>query len=37
VLAGVLVGALLPSKPPSGPEKVQTSPGEASISGEGAD
>ena len=37
VLAGVLVGALLPSKPPSGPEKVQTSPGEASISGESAD
>jgi drug/metabolite transporter (DMT)-like permease len=37
VLAGVLVGALLPSKPPSPPEEAPTSPGEPSISGEGAD
>ena len=37
VLAGVLVGALLPSKPPSPPEKKPASPGEPSISGEGAD
>jgi drug/metabolite transporter (DMT)-like permease len=37
VLAGVLVGALLPSKPPSPPEKTPASPGEPSISREGAD
>jgi len=37
VLAGVLVGALLPSRPPKPPEKAQASPGEPSISGEGAD
>ncbi len=37
VLAGVLVGALLPSKPPSPPQKIQAHPGEPSISGEGAD
>jgi len=37
VLAGVLVGALIPSKTLSQPEKAQPSPGEPSISGEGAD
>ena len=37
VLAGVLVGALLPSKPPSPPEAAPITPGETSISGEGAD
>jgi drug/metabolite transporter (DMT)-like permease len=37
VLAGVLVGALLPSKPPSRPEPAPITPGETSISGEGAD
>jgi drug/metabolite transporter (DMT)-like permease len=37
VLAGVLVGAILPSKPPSPPEKAQTSPGAPTISGEAAD
>ncbi len=37
VLAGVLVGALLPSKPPSHPEPAPITPGESSISGEGAD
>jgi drug/metabolite transporter (DMT)-like permease len=37
VLAGVVVGALLPSKPPQPPEKKVASPGEPSVSGEGAD
>jgi drug/metabolite transporter (DMT)-like permease len=37
VLAGVLVGAILPSKPPSPPEKVQASSGAPTVSGEGAD
>jgi drug/metabolite transporter (DMT)-like permease len=37
VLAGVLVGALLPSKPPSPPEKAQASKGAPTVSGEGAD
>jgi drug/metabolite transporter (DMT)-like permease len=37
VLAGVLVGALLPSKPPSPPEKAQASSGAPTVSGEGAD
>jgi drug/metabolite transporter (DMT)-like permease len=37
VLAGVLVGALLPSKPPSRPEKAQASSGAPTVSGEGAD
>jgi len=37
VLAGVLVGALLPSKPPRPPEKAQAPPGEPTVSGEGAD
>ena len=37
VLAGVLVGALLPSRPPRPPEKAQADPGEPSMSGEGAD
>ena len=37
VLAGVLVGALLPSKPPSPPERAQASPGAPTTSGEGAD
>jgi drug/metabolite transporter (DMT)-like permease len=37
VLAGVLVGALIPSRPPKPPAKAQASPGEASISGESAD
>jgi drug/metabolite transporter (DMT)-like permease len=35
VLAGVVIGALLPSKPPQPPEKKVASPGE--LSGEGAD
>lgn len=37
VLAGVIVGALLPSKPPGPPEKAQASPGAPTASGEGAD
>ncbi len=37
VLAGVIVGALLPSKPPGPPEKAQASPGATTASGEGAD
>lgn len=37
VLAGVLVGALLPSRPPSPPEKAQASSGTPTVSGEGAD
>ena len=37
VLAGVLVGALLPSKPPTPPEQAQAPPGESSIFSEGAD
>lgn len=37
VLAGVIVGALLPSKPPGPPEKVQASSGAPTASGEGAD
>jgi drug/metabolite transporter (DMT)-like permease len=37
VLVGVLVGALLPSKPPSPPEEAQASPGEPSVSSEAAD
>jgi drug/metabolite transporter (DMT)-like permease len=37
VLAGVLVGALLPSKPPSPPEKAQAGSGAPTISSEGAD
>lgn len=36
VFAGVLVGALLPSKPPSPPEPAQATPGTPSVSGEGA-
>lgn len=36
VLAGVLIGALLPSKPPKPPEKSPIEPGEVSISGESA-
>jgi drug/metabolite transporter (DMT)-like permease len=37
VLAGVIVGALLPSKPPRPPEEVHPSPGTRSVSGESAD
>jgi drug/metabolite transporter (DMT)-like permease len=37
VLAGVLVGALLPSKPPGPPEKAQASSAAPTTSGEGAD
>ena len=37
VLAGVVVGALLPSKPPQPPEEKVARTGEPSISGEGAD
>jgi drug/metabolite transporter (DMT)-like permease len=37
VLAGVLVGALLPSKTPKPPEKAQASSGAPTVSGEGAD
>ena len=37
VLAGVLVGALIPSKTPRSPEKAQASSGAATVSGEGAD
>jgi drug/metabolite transporter (DMT)-like permease len=37
VLAGVLVGALLPSKPPSPPEQDQTSSEAPTVSSEGAD
>lgn len=37
VLAGVLVGALLPSKPPSPPKEAQASSGAPTVSGEGAD
>lgn len=37
VLAGVIVGALLPSKPPGPPEKTQVTPGAPTASGEGAD
>jgi drug/metabolite transporter (DMT)-like permease len=37
VLAGVLVGALLPSKPPRPPETKPASPGAPTVSGEGAD
>ena len=37
VLAGVLVGALLPSRPPRPPEKAQASSGTPTVSGEGAD
>ncbi|UCD98145.1 MAG: EamA family transporter [Chloroflexota bacterium] len=37
VLAGVLVGALLPSKPPQPPEKAQAGTGAPAASGEGAD
>lgn len=37
VLAGVLVGALLPSKPPKPPEKAQAATGAPTVSGEGAD
>jgi drug/metabolite transporter (DMT)-like permease len=37
VLAGVLIGALLPSKPPKPSEKSPIKPGEPSISGESAD
>jgi drug/metabolite transporter (DMT)-like permease len=37
VLAGVVVGALLPSKPPQPPEEKVAPTGEPSISGEGAD
>ena len=37
VLAGVLVGALLPSKPPSKPEKALANSEAPTVSGEGAD
>lgn len=37
VLAGVLVGALLPSKPPKPPEIAQAGTGAPTVSGEGAD
>jgi drug/metabolite transporter (DMT)-like permease len=37
VLAGVIVGALLPSKPPSPPQKAQAGSGAPTVSGEGAD
>lgn len=37
VLAGVLVGALLPSKPPKPPEKAPAGTGAPTVSGEGAD
>ncbi len=37
VLAGVLVGALLPSKPPKPPEKALAGTGAPTVSGEGAD
>lgn len=37
VLAGVIVGALLPSKPPKSPEIAQDKPGAPSVSREGAD
>jgi|GEM_PF-280993 drug/metabolite transporter (DMT)-like permease len=37
VLAGVFVGALLPSKPPSPPEKTEASTEAPTVSGEGAD
>jgi drug/metabolite transporter (DMT)-like permease len=37
VIAGVLVGALLPSKPPRPPQPAQASSGAPTVSGEGAD
>jgi drug/metabolite transporter (DMT)-like permease len=37
VLAGVVVGALLPSKPPSPPEEAQASAGAPTVSSESAD